>query len=213
MKSKLKFYYTLLAAIFFVFLPILFFIRVDIPSRTFLKDIISIITIISFFIIIGQFYLTRINRSLNDILMVAKTIKIHKFLGYTFLPIFFIHPFLIVVPRYFEVGPNPIDSFIKMLTTFDNLGVLLGIIAWVLMLILGLTSMFRNRLNISYKTWKIFHGILSLGFIIVASWHAINLGRHMDKSMIILTVFAVFIASFLLIKSYVFKASKVSNNG
>ena len=111
------------------------------------------------------------------------------------------------------MGPNPIDSFIKMLTTFDNLGVLLGIIAWVLMLILGLTSMFRNRLNISYKTWKIFHGILSLGFIIVASWHAINLGRHMDESMIILTVSAVFIASFLLIKSYVFKASKVSNNG
>ena len=203
-----KFVYIILFLTIFIILPSIFFVLVDIPKRKALKDILSIITILSFFIVLGQFYLTRITKSLIDGFNAIKIIKIHKLIGYFILPILLLHPFLIVVPRFFEAGPNPFDSFIKMLTTLDSLSIILGIIAWVLMIVLGLTSVFRNKLNMSYKSWRIFHGILSLAFIIFASWHAIETGRHMNLAMSILLISIVLFASVFLIKSYLFTNNK-----
>lgn len=208
MSLNIKLLYIFLAAIFFIFLPILFFVLGDFTQRTYLKNIISIITILAFFIVLGQFYLARINEGIKEIFNFAKVIKLHKIIGYTVLPILLIHPFLIVVPRFFEVGPDPFESFIKMISGFDSLGVILGIIGWILMLALGLTSIFREKLNITYKSWKILHGVLSLALIFFASWHAIDMGRHMSLAMISLIIVIASIAFILLLKSYFFDIKK-----
>ena len=200
--------YILLFLTIFIILPSIFFVLVDIPKRKVLKDILSIITILSFFIVLGQFYLTRLIKNFTDGFKAIKIIKVHKLIGYIVLPILLLHPFLIVIPRFFEAGPNPLDSFIKMLTTLDSLSIILGIIAWVLMIVLGLTSLFRDKLKMSYKSWRTFHGILSLAFIIFASWHAIETGRHMSLVMSILLISIVFFASLLLLKSYFFTTNK-----
>lgn len=209
MSTNNKLLYTSIAIIFFIALPSLFFILVEIPKRTTLKDMISIFTILSFFILIGQFYLSRINKDIKELFKISKVINIHKIIGYIFVPVLLIHPFLIIVPRFFEVGPDPIESFIKMITTFDNLAVILGLIAWILMLVLGLTSMFRNKMNMSYKAWKLLHGVLSLGFIAIASWHAIDIGRHMSLPMSILIITLVLIGSALLLKSFFFTKKRI----
>ena len=212
MSKNIKIIYAFLLSSILIALPILFFILGDLPHRTILKNIISIITIISFFILFAQFFLSKINTSIKEFSNFVKVVKIHKFIGYVVLPVLMIHPILIVVPRFFEVGVDPFESFIKMITTIDTLGVLLGIIAWILMLSLGITSMFRNKLNISYKSWKIFHGILSLTFIIIASWHAINMGRHMSLPMSILIVLLVLITIISVLKVYLLKNEKGASN-
>lgn len=213
MSTNIKSLYIFLSCIFFLFLPILFFVLGEGPERTYLKDGISIITILAFFIVLGQFYLSKINEGVKEIFKLSKIIKIHKIIGYTVLPILLIHPFLIVVPRFVEVGPEPFESFIKMISGFDSLGVILGIIGWLLMLVLGLTSMFREKLNMTYESWKILHGILSMAFIVFATWHAIDMGRHMSMPMIVLIIFIASIAIILLFKSYFFdikKSKKIS---
>ena len=212
MSKNIKIIYAFLLSSILIALPILFFILGDLPHRTILKNIISIITIISFFILFAQFFLSKINTNISEFSNFAKVVKFHKFIGYIVLPVLMIHPILIVVPRFFEVGVDPFESFIKMITTIDTLGVLLGIIAWILMLSLGITSMFRNKLNISYKSWKNFHGILSLTFIIIASWHAINMGRHMSLPMSILIVLLVLITILSVLKVYLFKNEKGASN-
>lgn len=196
--------YIFLGSLLFIALPLLLFILGDFPKRDSLKEFISIVTILAFFIMIAQFYLSRLNDDLIKTFKSFKVIKIHKIFGYTILPILLIHPFLIVVPRFFEVGPNPFDSFILMITSFDKLGIFLGVFAWILILVLGLTSMFRNKLKISYKAWKIFHGVLSLIFILFAAWHTIEMGRHMSTSMISLIIVLILLASILLLKNYFF---------
>lgn len=214
MSLNIKILYTILFGLVFLILPIVFFFLGDFPSRTILKTSISIITIAAFFILIAQFFLSNINISL--VFKMFKVVKIHKVLGYIVLAIFLIHPFLIVVPRFFEVGPSPFESFFKMVLAFDNLGVILGIVAWILMFILGFTSFFRDKLNIKYKHWKYLHGGLSILFILIAAWHAIDLGRHMSSLMITLIVVLTLFASFLLIKKYFFstknKEIKVKTN-
>lgn len=131
--------------------------------------------------------------------------KLHKVIGYTFVGLLLFHPFLIVVPRYFEAGVEPQEAFLTILGTYNTKGVMLGIIAWTLMLLLGLTSLFRDKIGMTYKTWRVFHGILSMIFIGLASWHAIDLGRHTDVAM---SVFILILAGggiILLLKTYLLK--------
>jgi predicted ferric reductase len=202
MENKIKIYNRIAAVLVFIGLPLLFWVLADVPRRSNLKEAISILTLLSFSLMLGQFYLARSNRNVLKEHKMSKVIKWHKVIGYTFVSILLLHPFLIVVPRYFESGVEPKEAFITMLTTFDSLGVVLGMVAWCLMLLIGLTSIFRNQLPLSYKTWRVFHGILSITFITLATWHALVLGRHTDKAM---SVFMMVMAAggvFLLLKNY-----------
>jgi len=140
----------------------------------------------------------------------SRVVKWHKVVGYIFVPVLLLHPFFIVLPRYFESGIEPKDALQTMLTSFESLGVVLGMIAWVLMLLIGLTSMFRKLLPFSYKTWRIIHGVLSIAFVIVATWHALNLGRHTDNAMSVYILIAAGVGVLLLLKTYFSKTTKTS---
>ena len=131
----------------FVALPVLLWSRVSINHRAAYKEIISVITILAFFQLVGQLYLSRINK-LTKYHKMVQVVKIHKANGYLFVGILLVHPFLIVLPRYFEPGISVTDAFTTLITTFNNFGVVLGIIAWVLMLLLGLISLLRNKLGL-----------------------------------------------------------------
>ena len=188
------------AIMFFISLPILLYATGDFPRRTFLKESISLLTIIGLFLILGQFFLTRSGNSLLLKYNMAKVIKVHKISGYVFLCIFLVHPFLIVLPRYFEAGVEPIDCLSTILSTYTSLGVLNGIIAWCLMFSLLGTALFRQRIPFTYKTWVVVHKWLSIAFIIFACWHAIDLGRHTDGLLSAHIIFLTLCGTLLLLK-------------
>lgn len=190
MKTLLNKYNLLPKIIVFIGLPILFWAIGDFPRRTTLKETFSLLTLLAFSLMIGQFFLTRGYRAIHRELKMSNLNRIHKAIGYIFMFVLFIHPFLIVVPRYFESGVEPLDAFWTIVTSFNSLGIVLGLIAWVLMLTIGITSIIRNKLSMSYKTWRLIHGILSILFITSATWHATNLGRHTNfaTSLFIITI-------------------------
>ncbi|MDD2791247.1 MAG: ferric reductase-like transmembrane domain-containing protein [Sulfurimonas sp.] len=192
----------------FIGLPILLFALGDFPPRTFLKNAISLVTLLAFSLILGQFFLSRTNNLTKNIHKFKNVIALHKAIGYFVVGVFFLHPFLIILPRYFEAGPDPLDSFIKMITTFESLGVILGLIAWSLMLIIGLTALFREKLGISYKGWRVFHGVLSLAFVIIATWHSVDLGRHTNITISLFFIIMATLGSLLLVKLYIVSNKK-----
>jgi len=177
-KSKINFFIP--PVVFYFLIPFLYLILGDFPTRTVLKEAISFLTIGAFFLMLGQFYLSRINKITLTGQKMSKVINLHKVLGYILIPILILHPFLIVVPRFFEAGVGPIEAFKTILTTFGSRGIILGLIAMVLMILLGITSILRKKMRIKYTTWRTFHGLLSIAFVILATWHAVNLGRHTD---------------------------------
>ena len=198
----------LIPAAAFVGLPLLFWALGDFPRRTVLKEFISILTILAFFTLLGQLFLSRGNKGLLENFRFGQVVKIHKYFGYAAVIIILLHPFLIVLPRFFESGVDPTEAFLTLITTFSSLGVLLGLISWVLLLTLGLTSLLRNKLGMSYGTWRMFHGILSMAFIILATWHVIDLGRHSDWAMSIYMVIVAACGLVLVLKSYMFNQTK-----
>jgi len=190
-------------------LPLLFWAVGDFPRRTVLKEVFSVLTLIALSMMIGQFFITGSNRKMFQVKSMAKLVKFHKIFGYVFVGVLLLHPFLIVFPRYFESGVEPMEALTTLLTTFNSTGVILGIIAWLLILIIGLTSSFRNKLPMKYTSWRLLHGILSIIFIIVASWHAIDLGRHTNVPMSVFIIILSGSGVILLIKTYF---SKPHNN-
>lgn len=208
MIDTLKKYNYISFLVVFIGLPVLLFALGDFPPRSFFKNSVSLITLLAFSLILGQFFLSRTNTFTTKIHKYKNVLSAHKAIGYFALTLFMLHPFLIVIPRYFEAGVEPLDSFIKMITTFESLGVILGLVAWCLLLVLGVTSMTRGKLGFSYKTWRVFHGFLALLFIVIATWHSVDLGRHTNTSISLYFIIMATIASLVLLKLYIFPNTK-----
>jgi predicted ferric reductase len=196
----------LLPTFLFIGLPVWIYLTGDFSRRTTLKESISILVIIAFYLMVAQFFL---NRSTNFILsgFTKRTVlTVHKILGYSLVCVLLLHPLLIVVPRYFESGIGPMEAFVTIITTLDSLGVVIGILAWSLLLTLGVTSLFRNILPLSYAAWRKLHGILAIFFMAAASWHALDLGRHINQTMTLYMMLVVLGGVFFFLKNSLFKA-------
>ncbi len=211
MENRTKTYNRIAAIAVFIALPVLFYTLGDFARRTLLKEAISLLTILAFFMMLMQFYLSRANKKVLKDHKMGKVIKWHKVLGYVFVSVLLLHPFLIVLPRYFEAGIDPIDAFTELISNFNQTGLLLGLTAWILMFIIGLTSMFRNKLPFSYKTWRLIHGYLSIAFILTASLHVMDMGRHIDKPMAFLITILSLSGVVLLLRTYIFKPAPQKN--
>ncbi|MGH4036466.1 MAG: ferric reductase-like transmembrane domain-containing protein [Sphaerochaeta sp.] len=204
MNNKSRLYYLLPGFTLYFAVPIIYMLVGDFPSRTVLKEFLSLVTVGAFFLLLGQFYLSRINIVTLKGQKYSKVVRLHKIIGYIGIPIIFLHPFFIVLPRYFEASLDPSDAFVKILTSFDNRAIILGLIGMLLMILIGITSILRIRIGLKYKTWRAMHAILSAAFIVVATWHAVALGRHMDKFLSTYTILMSSIGMVFLIRTYFF---------
>ena len=208
MENNIKLKYILISLFIFVIIPLFILSLQTLPPRTLLKESTSVLVIVGFFFLLGQFYLNRSNKFFVKIYKMVKIIKLHKIIGYTVIAIFFIHPFLIVLPRFFEAGVDPIYAFWLMITDFKSLGIIFGLIAWCVMIALLLTSFYKDKLNMTYSKWRLLHIVLSVVLISAALWHVIDLGRHMNEIMILFIFLLVCISVYQLGKLYFSKNYK-----
>jgi predicted ferric reductase len=202
MNSAIRRYHLFGAVLLFVLLPVTLLALTEYPRRTLLKEAISLLTVLAFAATLGQLFLAKSNRYFVSVFRFSRVLAVHKFIGYAAAGLFLVHPFLLVLPRFYESGVAPFDALITILTTVDSPGVVLGLIAWSLMLLIGVTSLFRERMNMSYRRWRWYHGILSILFIVIASWHAIELGRHTGGSMSVFITLLALTGSLLLVRQY-----------
>lgn len=192
----------------FIGVPLILYFLGNFPRRTALMETISIVNILAFSLLLSQFFTSRLNKKLIKQIRMVNVLAIHKFIGYFFISIVLLHPFFIIIPKFFDDGVTPSDAFVKLITTFSSTGVILGLIAYSSMLILMITAFFRFKLHLKYRTWRNLHGYLTLLFVIAATWHVINIGRHSNVSFSIYYVLMVTSGVFYLLRTYLFKKSK-----
>ena len=208
MKKAINTYKLLPLIIAFIVVPLLLWVLGEFPKRNFLMEALSLMSILGFTMLLSQFFYSRINKSLVKDIRMVNVLKIHKFIGYTFISILLLHPFFIIVPKFFDNGLTPADAFLELITKFDSLGVVLGLIAYSTMIILLVTAFFRFKMHLKYRTWRNLHGYLTMLFVITATWHVITLGRHSNTSFSIYYVLIVASGIFYLLYTYLFKTSK-----
>ncbi|MDC7227630.1 MAG: ferric reductase-like transmembrane domain-containing protein [Spirochaetales bacterium] len=206
-KSRLR--YIIPGVILYLAVPLLYMIFGNFPDRTILKEAVSLLTVGAFFLMLGQFYLTRINKITLKGQKFSRVVILHKVIGYVFIPVLFLHPFLVVFPRYYEGGVDPVNAFKTILTTFGSKGIIMGFAAMALMILIGITSMFRKKMKMKYTTWRYSHGFLSIAFVVLATWHAVDLGRHTDAFLSTYMIGMAAIGIFFLAKLYFVEAGKI----
>lgn len=205
MKLTGKTYAIIAGLSIFIFLPLLLYVLGDAPRRSLLKETISILTLLAFTMMLGQYFLARSNEMLLSLFKPPQIQKVHKYIAYSAVVVILAHPVLIVLPRYFEGGVNPWDAFVLMITNFKG-GILFGIVAWLLLFVLVVTAFFRKplirRFTHHYRGWRYFHGGLAVIFTILALWHSIALGRHTDAAMSIFFITLALLGFAMLVKLY-----------
>jgi len=97
--------------------------------------------------------------------------KVGKILGY----LFFLHPFLILAPRFLMSWDDGMTSLISALTASS---LLTGLIAWGLMLVFVLLAVFKQALPIRYEVWRLLHLAAFVGVAVLATLHVTQVGRH-----------------------------------
>lgn len=112
------------------------------------------------------------------------------------------HPLLIVVPRFFEAGISPRQAFVTMISA-GTPGITTGMAAWILLLLIVVLSVLRKRIPLSYQYWRKLHGLMSMMFIILAAYHSIYLGRHIDLVFAGYIVILVIAGMSLLLQQYI----------
>ncbi len=185
----------------FAGMPLLVWVLGDFPRRSLLKESLSLLTMLAFCLVIGQAFWSRLNRSAINVLQMKRLIQLHTGIGYICISILLVHPFLLVVPRFFEIGAAPVEAFFIIITTVTSTGVILGIIAWCLMLTLGVTALIRTMLPLSYRTWRAIHALLASLCIAAAVWHVVDLGRHASLAMSALIIILAGSGLLLLVRS------------
>jgi predicted ferric reductase len=187
MKLSAQTYAIIAGLAVFIGLPMLFYGLGDAPRRSLLKEVISVATLLGFIAMLGQFFLARGNETLLGLFKPPQIQKLHKYIAYSAVAVILLHPVLIVLPRMLEGGIQAWDAFVTMVTDLGNLGIVAGLIAWVLLLVLSVTAFLRKTLiphfKLRYRGWRYFHGGLAVAFTVLALWHSIALGRHTDVAM------------------------------
>ncbi|MFA6810377.1 MAG: ferric reductase-like transmembrane domain-containing protein [Desulfoplanes sp.] len=199
------------STLIFTGLPLLIWNLGDLPARSVLKELLSIMTILLFFQMSGLFFWSRTNGYAVKNLKMSRLIRWHKILGYTCATIMLFHPLFLVLPRFFEAGISPAEALATILTT-PTRGVLLGISAWLLLLTLVLTAVTRAHLPIPYTTWRFFHAVLAILCIALATWHVVDLGRHATLAMSACAMLLSTAGILLTIIHYISQANKHQEN-
>lgn len=167
----------------FVGMPLLLLYLGNAPVRSHLKESLSLVTILSFSLLLWQFFTTPSNTQAIQELRATGIRKVHAVAGYICTGLLLAHPLFLVVPRFFDRIMEPTDAFVNIITTFTGKGIVFGMISWSLLMILGITSFFRNNIPLTYVVWRRIHGVLAILFVAAALIHVQDLGRHANLGL------------------------------
>lgn len=99
----------------------------------------------------------------------------HKQLGKYLGMFFFLHPLLILAPKVLLSFDALRTSFISMITSPQ---LLTGLIAWLVMGVWVLMSIYKDKLNMRYETWRLLHVIGLVVVATLATLHITTVGSH-----------------------------------
>ncbi len=164
--------------LFFAAAPLFLAIAQDVPTRSDFQQWGLLVSLAAFGLMLGLFWLSRLMPKDAVNMKFSSTLRWHKYIGYAAGLVFLVHPLLMIARRFWAVESDPIYNLMLML---KSPLMLTGIMAWVLMIILVVLAFIRKIF--SAKLFRYLHGMLSMAFTVLATWHVISVGRHSNLAM------------------------------
>jgi len=166
--------------LFFALAPVYLAVIQKVPTRFVFQHVVLLLSLGAFGLVLGQFWLSRLLPRDAAGMPTAGVIRFHKIIGYTIGTFLLLHPGLMIARRFWVEESNPVDNLLLML---QSPALLPAIIAWGFLVLIVLLALPPIRRSLRGRTWRMLHGLLSLAFVGLATWHVVAVGRHSNSAM------------------------------
>jgi predicted ferric reductase len=95
----------------------------------------------------------------------------HNWMGMLALFLLLLHPILLVISGY------PADAWLNPFSSTGNAATRTASLSLYTLVLLVLTSIFRQQLRIKYEIWQLLHGLFAIFILIASLVHIYTLGR------------------------------------
>ncbi|VGO20323.1 hypothetical protein SCARR_02385 [Pontiella sulfatireligans] len=184
--------------LFFALVPVLLAIAQDVPTQSTLQLTVALASVGTFGLMLGLFWLSRLMPDNTVKMKYSSSMRWHKYIGYVAGLFFLVHPFLMIVRRFWVQESLPMDNLVLMV---KSPLMLTGIMAWFLMIVLVVLAFFRKKFPA--KVFRYVHGALSISFVGFATLHVLKVGRHSNQAMSAFWIALAGVAVVSLLVSYI----------
>jgi predicted ferric reductase len=150
----------------------------DQPSRGFFYELATGLGLTGFALLLLQFLTSGRFDALTGRVGIDLTMRLHQLIARTLTVFVFVHPFL------YAVWPGEGGTLGRVAHMFTSASFLSGVVAWVLLLLIVVAGVFRDRLPGSYELWRASHGFGALVLAVAGVHHAMTLGHHSAHPLI-----------------------------
>lgn len=169
----------------------------DLPLRPWRDELASGLALAGFAMLLLEFVLSGRFRLVSGRIGIDLTMWFHQLMARTLTVFLLLHPYFYSLP----VNPVlPWDDTGQFSLGLDALSFSTGMAAWVLLPVLVILGIFRNRLPFRYETWRILHAVAALLIALFGLHHALDAGRyssHGDLALVWIVMVALAVASVL----------------
>lgn len=165
----------LLIYVLVVAVPYALALSIHVQHRALFQSLVTLLNICGLAALLLQFPLASRSRALARSMGIDAAMLIHRRVGETLAIFFFLHPFLILVPRLLIAPQRALGD---VWSTFLAGNVQTGLYAWAILIVWVLVAWSRRKAGLSYEAWRISHGVGFATVAILATLHAITVGRH-----------------------------------
>lgn len=166
--------------LFFALAPVYLAVIQKVPTRFVFQHVVLLLSLGAFGLVLGQFWLSRLLPREAAGLPTKGVIRFHNIIGYIIGVFLLLHPILMIARRFWVEESNPVDNLLLLVR---SPALLPAIIAWGFLVLIVLLALPPIRRSIRGRTWRILHGLLSLAFVGLATWHVVAVGRHSNPAM------------------------------
>ncbi len=192
--GRLLFIYLVIAAV-----PYIWSITQQLEYRGIYEELLTALNISMLAALLAQYPLSGRLNTVMQYSGVDNGMLLHRKAGEIVALYFLLHPFLIVLPRFFIAPQKALGD---IWSTFIAGEASTGVYAWMIMTVWVLMAMYKDKLKISYEAWRISHGVGLVTVAILGTHHAISVGRHgrydpwFDVMWVVLCTIAVLIVAY-----------------
>jgi predicted ferric reductase len=156
-------------------LPYLLLSILPMDGKGFFVGVLSFFNVVMMLAMLIQFPLAARLKNAKLFSRIDWNITQHKKIGQWIGLFFFLHPLLILLPKW-QLSSIDFTSAVYSAVTSPRL--LTGIIAWLAMIVWILASIFKHKLTMSYERWRLLHALGFIVILVLATAHVTEIGSH-----------------------------------
>lgn len=158
------------------FAPLMLAWLQGLPVRPVQDELATGLGMVAFSILLSEFVLSGRFKIISARMGMDVIMRVHQLAARAALLFVLVHPFLYATAMLNH--PRPWDESGQLTLGLGVTTALTGITGWVLVLIIVLTSIWRDQLPFRYETWRLLHGVGAVMMAVAVTHHTLASGRY-----------------------------------